>query len=145
MKKLHFLAVALLLFALSSCKLDGESYRRFYGKVTIDDLVVQDSAFLKDIVPIYALAGAPNGCWSDLTISLSKFNDTLYVISAFGWFESYDNICTEIYVLKNDTLQFIPEKTGSYIFVTDSAGWAVKYDTLVVTKREVPGAQRAKR
>ena len=137
MKKLHFLFVALLLLSLASCKLDGDSYQRFYGKVNIDSLKVQDSAFLGDPVFIYALAGAPNGCWSGLDLFLTPYphNDTLYVISSFGTFESYDHICPEIYVLKDSTFKFIPDTTGMFIFKSDSQSRMPKYDTLVVVPK----------
>ncbi len=135
MKKLHFLFVALLLLALSSCKLDGESYRKFYGGVNIDSLIIQDSAFVGDVVLIQAQAGAPNGCWSDLSLFLNRYNDSLYYINAFGWFESYDNMCTEIYLLKDSTFRFIPDTTGLYIFKSESEFRLPKYDTLVVVPK----------
>ena len=135
MKKLHFLFIALLLLALSSCKLDGESYRRFYGRVNIDSLIMQDSAFLGDTVYIHAKAGAPNGCWSDLSLFFNRYNDTLYYLNAAGWFESYDNICTEIYLTKDSTFQFIPDTTGLYIFRSESEFRLPKYDTLVVVPK----------
>ena len=135
MKKFHFLAIALLLLALSSCKLDGESYRKFYGRVNIDSLVIQDSAFVGDVVLIKAKAGAPNGCWSDLSLFFNRYNDTLYYINAAGMFESHNNICPEIYLTKDSTFKFIPDTTGQFIFKSESENLLPKYDTLVVVTK----------
>ena len=137
MKKLHFLAIALLLLALSSCKLDGESYRKFYGRVDIDSLIIQESAFLGDTVFIHAKAGAPNGCWSDLSLFFNRYNDTLYYINAAGMFESHNNICPDIYLIKDSTFRFIPDTTGQFIFKSESEFRAVKYDTLLVIPKPV--------
>ena len=137
MKKLHLLAFTVLLLALSSCKLDGESYRRFYGKINIDNLVVQDSAFMGDTVFIHAQAGVPNGCYSNPTLFFTRhsYYDTLFLINSYAWFESYDNICTDIYMLKDSTFRFIADSAGKYIFISDSEFRLPKYDTLVVVPR----------
>ena len=129
------LFVALLLLALASCKLEGESYRRFYGKINIDTLMVQDSAFLGDTVFIHAQAGAPNGCWSNPDLFFYPYNDTLYLINSFAWYESYDNVCPDVYITKDSTFQFIADATGTFIFVSESDGRMPKYDTLVVAPR----------
>lgn len=137
MKKLNFLTIALLLLSLASCKLDGESYQRFYGKINIDSLVVQDSAFVGDTVFIYAQAGVPNGCYSDPTLFFhsNTYFDTLFLINAYANFESHDNICTDIYMLKDSTFQFIADSVGTFIFISDSEFRKPKYDTLVVVPK----------
>lgn len=130
MKKLPLLLVLLLLVVLNSCDLKNDSYSHFYDKVDLETLIIQDSAFLGDTVNIYAHASAPNGCWSDLDCFFYPYNDSIYLINAFGWYESYDGVCPEIFITKDSTFHFIPDTTGTYVFVTESRSSAPKYDTL---------------
>jgi len=131
MKKLPLM---LFLFPLvfASCDLGGEHYSRYYDYVDIDVLSVPDSAMTGDTVPVYARAGAPNGCWSQLELYCYPYNDTLYLVNASGLYESHDGVCPEIYVTKDSTFRFIPDTAGVYIFAAQSRSKPVMFDTLVV-------------
>ena len=85
-----------------------------------------------DTVFIYGLAGAPNGCWSNPDLFFYPYNDTLYLINSFAWYESYDGICPDVYITKDSTFQFIADTTGTFIFISDSQNRMPKYDTLIV-------------
>ncbi|MDY0104003.1 MAG: hypothetical protein RBS07_13795 [Lentimicrobium sp.] len=132
MKKLPLLLVSILLVALSSCKLEGESYSHFYDKVNLETLIIQDSAFLGDTVNIYAHATAPSGCWSDIDCFFYPYNDSIYLVNAYGWYESHDGICPEILITKDSTFHFIADTTGTYVFVSESRSSMPKYDTLKI-------------
>lgn len=135
MKKLHFLVLAFFVVALVSCGLDGENYSRYYEFVNIDETVVQDSATVGDTVEIYALAGAPNGCWSNLVLNFYPYNDTIYLINSVGLYESYDGICPEIYVTKDSTFKFIADSAGTFIFASQSRTKPAIFDTLIVVNQ----------
>lgn len=132
MKKLPLL---LFLFPLAfiSCDLGGENYARYYDYVDIDEMYIPDSAMVGDTVPVYARAGAPNGCWSELELYCYPYNDTLYLVNASGLYESHDGVCPEIYVTLDSTFRFIPDSAGIYIFVAQSKSKQGFTDTLVVS------------
>ncbi|MBW6490759.1 MAG: hypothetical protein K0B15_06130 [Lentimicrobium sp.] len=130
MRKIMFFLVSLCFIVMASCDFGGENYVRYYDYVNIDSTRVQDSAMVGDTVHIYALAGAPNGCWSDLVIYFYPYNDSVYLINSIGLYESYEGICPEVYVTKDSTFQFIPDATGTFIFVSESRSNYPKYDTL---------------
>lgn len=132
MKNIFLLFISFILFGMASCKLGGENYARYYDYVNIDSTRVQDSARVGDTVNIYALAGAPNGCWSDLVVYFYPYNDSVWLINSLGLYESYEGICPEIYVMKDSTFRFIADTTGMFVFVSQSRTRPVKYDTLVV-------------
>ncbi len=132
--KLSFLSL-LLPVMLVSCDLGGESHEKYTGYVSIVETVIPDSAYTGQTVPLYARAAAPNGCWSDLRIYLGKSvsSDTLYGISATGLYESYNGLCTEILVSRDTTFSFIPDSSGTYIFISYSSFLEPSYDTLFVS------------
>lgn len=132
MRKLFlFLAIPLL---LSSCNLDGDSHEQYTGYVSVYETQIPDSAMVSENISILAKASAPNGCWSNLNIYLGKSAsvDTLYGISATGFFESYDGICADVLVTKETTFDFKADTVGTYIFVSYLASLATSMDTLVV-------------
>jgi hypothetical protein len=130
MKKLPLLLVLLLLVTFASCDLKNESYSNFYDKVNLETLIIQDSAFLGDTVNIYAHASAPNGCWSELDCFFYPYNDSIYLLNAYGRYESSNGVCPEIAISKDSTFHFIADTTGTYVFVTESRSNMPKYDTL---------------
>ncbi|GAB1405830.1 hypothetical protein MASR1M74_30120 [Lentimicrobium sp.] len=122
----------LLLLFLSSCELENESYSHFYDYVDIEQTQIPRSAHVGDTVMIHSTAVANNGCWSNLQLNFGKLNDTLYAINAYGEYESYNGICTEILVTADSTFVFIPDTTGTFIFVSQSRNRLNVYDTLHV-------------
>lgn len=134
MKKLWFLLLAVLL--LTSCDLKNESYSHFYDYVDIEQTSLPENVLAGDTVLIHATAVAYNGCWKNLELYFGKINDTLYAINAQGEYESHNDICPEILVTADSTFTFIPDTTGTFIFVSQSRNRANVYDTLQVT---IPG------
>lgn len=133
MKKIYGFLV--LLAGLSACTPgDGKSYEKFTAFVDISSTIIPDSALLGQTVPVYVLASAQSGCWSDLNIQLGPtvISDTTFSISATGVYESYNGICAEVVVTHDTTFQFRPDSAGTYIFIAYSARLIPGYDTLVV-------------
>ncbi|HAH59231.1 MAG TPA: hypothetical protein DCL86_13880, partial [Bacteroidales bacterium] len=62
-----------------------------------------------------------------------RINDTLYAINAQGEYESYNNLCPEVVVMADSIFTFIPDTTGTFIFVSQSRNRSNVYDTLQVS------------
>ncbi|MFH1119453.1 MAG: hypothetical protein V1775_06485 [Bacteroidota bacterium] len=126
-----FLLITLL---IASCDPNGGSYEKYTGYVNIVETIIPDSAFSGEEIPVHIVANAPNGCWSDLTITVGKsvLADTLYGIYATGNYESYNGLCTEILIVKDTTYLFKPDTAGTYVFVSYSASLVPCYDTISV-------------
>lgn len=131
MKKVFF-ALILLPFVISSCTPKNKSYLRYIDFVDIEKFVIPHTAYEGDTVPVYAQASAPNGCWSDLKLYMDDSKKTRTTIYAMGQYESYDFICTDIFVLKDTIFKFIPDSAGTYVFMSQSAFKLPVLDTLHV-------------
>lgn len=128
--------IFLVSLLLTSCSgLDGESYSSFTGYVDINEVGIPDSVPAGQEVPISVQAVAPNGCWSNLVVSMGKsmYVDTIYAISATGSYVSVNNMCAQIQVVRDTTLTFKADSAGTFIFVSYSAYRQTRVDTLVVT------------
>lgn len=123
------------LFITSCSSLEGESYSSFTGYVDINEVVIPESAYTGDEVPISVQAVAPNGCWSNLLVTMGKsmYVDTIYAISATGVFVSVNNLCADIQVVRDTTLTYKADSAGTFVFISYSAYRQPRFDTLVVT------------
>lgn len=117
---------------MSSCLKEGSNHIKYSGYINLNTLTVPDSATVGEDVEIKVKGGAPNGCWSDLELTMQKENDTLYNIAGVGVYESWDGLCTDIYPLVDSTFTFKPSKAGTYKFVAYSANNTRLIDTLHV-------------
>ena len=131
MKKLVFLL--LLPVAIVSCNLESESYSNYSDYIDIDTTMVPETAHVGDTVNIYSRSIAYNGCWSNLKLFYGKYNDTLYIINSRGVYESNDGICPEILVMCDSTFHFMPDTSGTFIFVSQSRNKPAIFDTLTVS------------
>jgi hypothetical protein len=138
MKKVILLFIPLIALSLTSCNLDGENYVRYYDFVSIQETNVPAHAVLGDTVSIFSRAAAPNGCWSELQFQMLEYNDSVFLIRATGLYESYEGICPEILVTKDSIFGFIPDTTGTFVFISQSPYRADRFDTLVVTLPLLP-------
>jgi len=138
MKKVILLCIPLFAIALASCTLDGENYVRYYDFVSIQETNVPDQAVPGDTVSIFSRAVAPNGCWSELEFQMLEYNDSVFLIRATGLYESHEGICPEILVTKDTIFGFIPDTTGTFVFISQSPYRADKFDTLVVSLPLLP-------
>ncbi|HLO90654.1 MAG: hypothetical protein ACM3ME_08230 [Chloroflexota bacterium] len=130
MKKLLFLLTATLVF--SSCLKEGSNYIKYSGWIKIDSIALPDTARVGQTIDIYALGGAPNGCWSGLELQMQKQGDSLVYIAGTGTYESSDGICTEVYPTIDSVFTFKPADTGIIKFVGLSADNSKIVDSLVV-------------
>lgn len=134
MKKIILLV--LLPVLVSSCLKEGSNHIKYSGYININTLIVPDTGFVGEDVEIKVTGGAPNGCWSDLELTMQKENDTLYNIVGVGIYESWDGLCTDIYPLVDSTFTFEPSKAGIYKFVAYSSNNVRLIDTLHVVTQE---------
>lgn len=130
MKKLVFIFAFPLL--LTSCLKEGSNYVSYTGYINIDQMSVTDTARVGDVVQVFARGGAPNGCWSDLELIMSKQNDSLVYITGIGHFESNDGICTDIYQILDSTFNYKAMKPGIIKFVGQSPNDSLLIESLIV-------------
>lgn len=130
MKKLVFIFALPLL--LTSCLKEGSNYISYTGYINIDQITVPDTARVGDVVQISARGGAPNGCWSDLELIMTKQNDSVVNITGIGHFESTDGICPDIYQILDSTFSYKAAKPGTIKFVGQSPGDRLIIDSLIV-------------
>ncbi|HLN53089.1 MAG TPA: hypothetical protein VK212_05230 [Lentimicrobium sp.] len=131
MKKLALLSATMLLIT-TSCLKEGTNYVKYTGNINIDTLLVQDTARLGDTVDISVRGGAPNGCWSNLELMLTKENDSLVFLTGIGLFESRDGICADIYQNIDSVFSYKPADTGKIVFIGWSPGDRIVKDSLYV-------------
>lgn len=128
-----FLLVLPLL--LTSCLEEGSNYTKFTGYINIDKMTLPDSASVGDTIQIAVKGGAPNGCWSNLELTMTKLNDSLVSFTGIGLFESTDGICTEIYQTIDSSFDFIPKTPGKWQFYAHSANNKYIVDSLFVSPK----------
>jgi hypothetical protein len=131
MKKYAFLLLLTpLLFA--SCLKEGTNYIKYSGWINIDSISLPDTAIQGENIDLYAMGGAPNGCWSGLELQLQKQGDSIVIITGTGTYESTDNICTEIYPIVDSVFTYKAVDTGVIKFIGLSRDNSRKLDSLVV-------------
>lgn len=119
-----------LLFA--SCLKEGSNYIKYSGWINIDSLSLPDTVIQNQNINIYALGGAPNGCWSQLELQLQKQGDSIVIITGTGTYESTDGICTEIYPIVDSVFTYKAVDTGLIKFYGLSRDNTKIIDSLVV-------------
>lgn len=127
--------IALFLFLpllLNSCLDTGGNYMKYDGWIYTDQVSIPDTAQLGDSISLYVKGGAPNGCWYNLMLNLTKQSDTLYYIAGTGTYESTDGLCTEIYQVVDTNFIFKPLSAGKYMFIAQSPGRPDIKDSLIV-------------
>lgn len=130
MKKLFVLF--LLPFIFSSCLEEGTNHVKYTGWIIIDEFSLPDTALVGQYINIPVKGGAPNGCWSDLELQLTKESDSTVYITGTGTFESTNGICNDIYQNTDTVFEFKPVKTGVLKFTAFSAGGSEEVDSLIV-------------
>lgn len=119
-----------LLFA--SCLKEGSNYIKYSGWINIDSISLPDTAVQGENIDIYALGGAPNGCWSGLELQLQKQGDSIVLIAGTGTYESTDGICTENYPLVDSVFTYKAVDTGVIKFFGLSRDNTRIVDSLIV-------------
>lgn len=76
-------------------------------------------------------AQAPNGCYSDLLITLTRLDVYSYRLAATGYYNG-GNVCPSVIVTARDTLLFTPEQSGEYYIQVQRAPGNIITDTLWV-------------
>ena len=128
MKKLLLLGI--LLF-IASCAAKNENHYFQTDVIEITHYTLPDTANLFDTVKIEAKTREPSHCWYNLNFVLSKFNDSVYRLKAFGSFETYSGVCLTDSIFKDTIINFIPIKKGKILFYITQPTTAT-IDTLVV-------------
>lgn len=126
MKYLNIILIALFLL---NCSRDGEKGQ--FEPVFISKVEIPSYANIGVSVPIYVQAYAPNGCWSNLKISLTESKKNHYQITAMG-FNNGSLVCPEILIQKDTTFNLVFKEAGEYYFQSNKAPFTIKYDTLRV-------------
>jgi hypothetical protein len=130
MKKIVYLVIALLAI---SCLKNGESsyYVRTTARVPIVLVDIPDTTAVNQYGEIRAKAEASNGCWHNLSFTLTDISDFEYNLEAFGVFES-TGYCEDIKVYADTTIAFKPTKTGIYKFNVTKSQDLIVADTMIV-------------
>ncbi|MFA6949391.1 MAG: hypothetical protein WCQ70_01785 [Lentimicrobiaceae bacterium] len=129
MKKIALFLFLLLL--LNSCLDTGGNYMKYDGWIYTDQISIPDTAIVGDSISLYVKGGAPNSCWYNLVLNLTKQSDTLYYIAGTGTYESTDGLCAEIYQVVDTNFIFKPLNAGKYMFIAKSPGQPDIKDSLI--------------
>jgi hypothetical protein len=118
--------------AMISCLKEGSNHLKYTGSIYITKMTLPDSAKVGDIINVDVTGGGPNGCWTNLELSLKKSNDSLVLIYGSGIYESTDGICSDYLPTVDSTFKFKVTRTGSYMFVAHSPDNQVIIDSVFV-------------
>lgn len=127
--KLFFFAI--LVCVVVSCKEPADRYVKRFDPVEINAILVPDSAYSMEQIPIRAKAQAYNSCWRRLYFELKKTKDFEYSLKAFGVYESF-GVCGEKIVTRDTVIYFRPQVKGTYLFHISRTPTEVDIDTLIV-------------
>jgi hypothetical protein len=130
MKILAYLVIGLLAI---SCLKQGENsyYVRTTARAPIVLVDIPDTTTVNQYTEITARAEVPNGCWHDLSFTLTDRSDFEYDLEAFGVFES-TGFCEDIKISADTTIAFKPTKTGIYKFNVAKSQDLIVADTMIV-------------
>lgn len=124
------------LIILASCNLEPPYSSYSNVPVHITSLTVPESGIVNQPVTFLAVAAAPDGCWMDLKLILTKKEDFKYDLYAVGSYESY-GVCPQVEVSRDSILTFTPTVAGEYVITTlVDPPITIRRDTVTVT---VPG------
>ncbi len=117
---------------LTSCLKEGSNYISYTGYISIDQLNLPDTARVGDVVQVFARGGAPNGCWSNLELMMTKQNDSVINITGIGRYETTDGICTDVYQILDSTFKYKASKPGIVKFIGQSPNNIQIIDSLII-------------
>ncbi len=126
---MKYINLILIVSFLLSCSTDEQNGQT--KPVIVSQVVVPEFAKVDEIVPVYVKAYAPNGCWSNLTVSLTKSKDFHYEINAKGFYNG-NSICPEIYEEKDTVINMTFSTAGKYCFEANKAPFLIEHDTITV-------------
>ena len=132
MRKMKPLFLLCIVFFIASCVANNDTHYFKTDVIEITHYTLPDTANLFDTIKIEANTREPNRCWYNLNFVLSKYNDSVYRLKAFGSFETYNGwACPTDSIFKDTIINFIPIKKGKILFYITQPTTAV-IDTLVV-------------
>lgn len=126
---MKYINIILITFLLWSCSKEEEKGR--FEPVFVSNVEIPLSANIGVSIPIHVKAYAPNGCWSNLKINLTKNQGNHYQITAMG-LNNGNLVCPEILIQKDTTFNLIFNDVGEYYFQSNKAPFTIKYDTIKV-------------
>lgn len=134
--KLVSLITFISIIIMSSCSLEPPYSSYSNVPVHITSLTVPESGIVNQPVTLFAVATAPNGCWMDLKLILTKNENFRYDLYAVGSYES-NGVCPQVEVNRDSILKFTPTVAGVYVITTlVDPPITIRRDTVTVT---VPG------
>lgn len=110
---------------------------KYDGWIYIDQVSIPDTVTVGDTILINVKGGAPNGCWYNMAINLTKLSDTVHYITGTGTYESTDGLCTETYQNVIENFSFNPLHAGKYMFIAQSPGRPDIKDSLIAIQATV--------
>jgi hypothetical protein len=128
MKYINIILIAILLL---SCSREDEKGQ--FEPVVISKTEIPLTAKIGEVVPIHVNAYAPNGCWSNLQISLTESNENHYQITAKG-FNSGGSVCPEVLIQKDTVFNLTFDRSGEYYFQSNRSPFTIMYDTIRVNE-----------
>lgn len=131
MRRLLYILLPLL---LSSCLEEGSSHVKYTGWINVDEYTLPDTAVINEYITIPVKGGAPNGCWSNLELQLTKESDSVVFITGTGIYESSTGICNEVYQLIDTVFEYKPAKEGVIRFTFFSPNQAEEIDSVIIVQ-----------
>lgn len=126
---MKYINIILIAFLLLSCSKEEE--KRQFEPVVVSKVEIPSQTNIGVSVPIHVKAYAPNGCWSNLKINLTKNQENHYQIIAVG-LNNGNLVCADILIQKDTTFNIIFNKAGEYYFQSNKAPFTIKHDTIRV-------------
>ena len=128
MKYINIILIAILLL---NCSREDEKGQ--FEPIVVSKTEIPLTAKIGEVVPIHVNAYAPNGCWSNLQISLTESNENHYQITATG-FNSGSSVCTDILIQKDTVFNLTFNRGGEYYFQSNRLPFTIIYDTIRVNE-----------
>ncbi len=126
---MKYINLILIVFLLLGCSKEEEKGQ--FEPVIVSEVVIPTSANIGVSIPIQVRAYAPNGCWSNLQINLTKSQANHYQITATG-FNNGNIVCPDVLVGKVTTFNLIFSEAGEYYFQSNKTPFTILYDTIRV-------------
>ena len=128
---MKYINIILITILLLSCSREDEKGQ--FEPVVISKTEIPLTAKIGEVVPIHVNAYAPNGCWSNLQISLTKNNENHYQMTATG-FDNESLDCNDVLIGKDTVFNLTFNRVGEFYFQSNKSPYTILYDTISVMK-----------
>lgn len=124
---MKYTTIIFFAFFLLGCSKEDEQGQ--YEPVVVSETEIPSTAKIGELVTLHVKAYAPNGCWSNLQISLTKSDENHYLITAKGY-NNGNLVCPDIVIQKDTVFNVSFNKVGAYYFQSNKSPFTILHDTI---------------